>query len=197
MANFGDEIVDYSITVPHNLGSANIRFQSALDQDAADESYGINRFLLLTSAGYGAEKTVNLVAGAGDKFEVSKAWKVYGSLKETSTCGNIKLFGGKRVFGEKSTVLIEIPTEEEHDFLLINYTPAFVDSWDAPDFLSFQLDHEPYFTTNRVGGKSIAGGNCVEAHWAAWPTTYPGYSFLIPHSGKSAIIGFEDTLDQA
>lgn len=81
-------------------------------------------------------------------------------------------------------MIFDLKVEKPHDFLLISYTPAFINSWDAPDQLSFRVNNEPYYTTRRIPGTSFPFGNCVNDNWkGSFDTTYPAYLAVIPHTG--------------
>jgi hypothetical protein len=92
-------VTDYEIEVPHTLGNVQIRFDSTLNENPDNESYGFNRFSITTAKGYGGENGVTPISGAGDKFQASKAFFVYGAKNEVTTCGSQKLLGGKDTFG--------------------------------------------------------------------------------------------------
>jgi hypothetical protein len=96
-----------------------------------------------------------------------------------------------------TTAVITVDTSKPHDFLIISYTPAFINSWDAPDFLAFYVNYEPIYTTRRVDGRSIPFGNCVNEGWQnKFDTTYPAYFAVIPHSDKTVTLSWMDTLDE-
>lgn len=101
------------------------------------------------------------------------------------------------MLGYQSTVVVDLPTDKPHDFVVVSYTPAFINSWDAPDQLSFQVNYEPIFTSRRAEGTSMPFGNCVIDGWKGrFDTTYAAYRAVIPHTGKSITLSWLDTLDE-
>lgn len=59
-------MVDYEVEVPHTRPSVFIRFDSTLNENPDNESYGFNRFQLRTSRGYGGDAAALPISGEGD-----------------------------------------------------------------------------------------------------------------------------------
>jgi hypothetical protein len=170
----------YEIRVPHTDGSVTFTFDSTLDQAPNDESYGFRDFVLTAFTGYNSKLVKSWFTA--DNWEV-KDFKVERAASQVTSCGERKVFGGKGTFGLRTEVETSVSIAEKHDWVRVVYTVAFIDSWDARDWLTFSIDGVPVRSTQRTWGRTIEKAQCSTPGWGArFHTTFTTYIIEFPHT---------------
>lgn len=191
---WNDEIVNYELRVPHAASSVTILFDSTLDQAPNDESYGISHFVLTAFSGYNTKKIKSWFSG--DNWD-AKDFQITRSEAAVSECGDRKIFGGRGKFGARTEIKTTVKLPEKHDWVRIVYTVAFVDTWDAKDWMTLFVDGKPVRSVQRVMGSVIPTAKCFNpAYGEGWSTRFLNVVIEIAHTANQIELAWEDSLDE-
>ncbi len=88
-------------------------------------------------------------------------------------CDQTKMYGGPQIIGGGHMAQIDIPTPDDHDYVVLAYTPVFIDNWEGNEHQFLEVNRKPVASYPKSGVRTIKGGECRQQRFANQVTTYP------------------------